>query len=1290
MKKKIYLVQASAVYGESVKSAYLPYAAGCLAAYAFADERIKAEYELGRFIFIREDIDKAVASLEEPYFVGFSSYIWNMEYNRVFAKKLKEKYPDVIIAFGGHNVKPDGSDLEEIPEADIIMHGEGETVFKDLLLALSEGRPYSTVNGISFRENGSVVNTPAGEAADIASFPSPYTEGYFDDIIRDSGINPSVIWETNRGCPNRCAFCDWGALKSKIRMFPDSRIKAELAWMVKNKIEFVYCADANFGLFERDEKITDLIIESKNKNGYPKVFKTNYAKNKDDVVFEISNKLMKNRIGKSPTLSFQSLSPVVLQNIGRSNMELEHFKSLMTRYNAEGVHVYSELILGLPGETYDSFADGMCTLLDCNQHTAIGIYPCELLPNSLLGSREYRERFDIRTVNTTFTQYHIKMDDNDVSERSHAIISTSTMSMEDWKRSYIFATCVQALHNLALTRAIAIYLRKEKNIGYRDFYESLIGWFAGCGEDTVSGRLFRKISELTDGITKNRNSFSYIYGDEEKLTWGFEEFMFIFLMKNSDTFYTELEDFMERFGLEEDILGDLMLYQREVMKKPGKNEFSVELGYDFYNYFKRIYTDCYSPLEKKKNTLYTTDKSASSWDEWSRICVWYGRRDDAQLFTGRYNTVEQKFCNSKEDGMKKNIYMVQATYINGKTVPIPYAVGALAAYALKDSTVAENYELAEIIFLRENIDDVIARMEDPFYVGFSSYIWNYEYNKAFAEKLKKKYPGCIIQFGGHQVAPGGSLLEECPYVDIAVHNEGEEPFRLLLLEYLKEHPDFSAIPNISYRDGDRIINNPCVVFDGEDYPSPYIEGIFDRLIEDHPDLTFDALLETNRGCPNRCTYCGWGMYKGKIRMFPMERIYGDIKWVSDHKIEFLAGADANFGLFDRDDKIVDWIIDFKKRTGYPDKFQVSYAKNSTERIFDMTKKLHAANMDKGVTLAFQSLEPQVLDNIGRSNIKLDHYSNLLQMYAGAGIPTYSDLILGLPGETYDTFVSGVNTLLKAGQHSSLFIHILEWLPCSAMGAKEYMERFGLEYTVLPLNQPHRVKTGEDSITEYSRIVTKTSTMDNAEWIRMNMFSACVQCFHHLGLLEFVALYCFYTLGIEYGDFYNGLLEYLDLHPDTVAGEVFARVKKHFVDVIEKGGPVVFVDEKYAGVSWTAEEYAFLEIVRNKKQFYEEIRGYTDGLGIASDILDELMAYQYAMIKTVNNRHDEIEMHYDFREYFKGALAGKPTELAGKNIRLIIDDPDTFDNWKDYARFVVWYGRRGGKNIYLSEAKFEEA
>ena len=79
------------------------------------------------------------------------------------------------------------------------------------------------------------------------------------------------------------------------------------------------------------------------------------------------------------------------------------------------------------------------------------------------------------------------------------------------------------------------------------------------------------------------------------------------------------------------------------MKRPGKNELSLTLSYDLYNYYKRIYTDRYAPPEKKTNRLYAVDRAAPSWDEWARICVWYGRRDDAQLFTGMNNTVEQTF-----------------------------------------------------------------------------------------------------------------------------------------------------------------------------------------------------------------------------------------------------------------------------------------------------------------------------------------------------------------------------------------------------------------------------------------------------------------------------------------------------------------------------------------------------------------------------------------------------------------------------------------------------------------------
>lgn len=642
MKKNVYFVQVSAVYGESVKTAYLPYASGCLAAYAWNNKTIAGNYNLGRSIFIRENIDRAIDSLEEPFLVGFSSYIWNMEYNREFARRLKIRYPNCIVLFGGHNVKPDGGDLEDMPFCDVIIHGEGEEPFKHLLLALHENKPLSGVNNLSYRENGRIVSTDKLPPCDIENYPSPYLSGCFDSIIEESGISPSIIWETNRGCPNRCAFCDWGALKAKVRHFPMERIKAELDWMVKNKVEYVYCADANFGLFPRDTQIADMIIEYRDTYGYPQVFKTNYTKNRDDVVFEISKKLIEKNIGKSPTLSFQSLSPEVLENIGRSNMELDHFKRLMARYNSADVPVYSELILGLPGETYDSFADGICTLLDCGQHTCIGIYPCELLPNSLLANPDYMREFGIKTVRTPFSQYHCKPCADDVCELSNIIVSTNAMSIENWRKAFIFSICVQAFHNLGLTRALAIYLSRENGVSYKEFYEKLIAWLDSQPTNSVSGGAFAHLKRLTVDVSEGRGTFSVPFGENEIITWSFEEYIFFRLSKELDGFYEEFAKFARGFGVDETVLDPLLAYQKNIIKQPGNGCVEIKSNYDFYGYFNRIYADSYAPLEKKDITLHIEGNPLGGWDEYARICIWYGRRDDAQLYTGKKNTVK---CN---------------------------------------------------------------------------------------------------------------------------------------------------------------------------------------------------------------------------------------------------------------------------------------------------------------------------------------------------------------------------------------------------------------------------------------------------------------------------------------------------------------------------------------------------------------------------------------------------------------------------------------------------------------------
>lgn len=178
---------------------------------------------------------------------------------------------------------------------------------------------------------------------------------------------------------------------------------------------------------------------------------------------------------------------------------------------------------------------------------------------------------------------------------------------------------------------------------------------------------------------------------------------------------------------------------------------------------------------------------------------------------------------------QKNIYMVQPTYKNGACVYFPYAIGALVSYAWKFADIADNYVLRRSFILREDPDAVLEKTENPFLVGFSCYMWNMEYNKVLARKIKERYPRCMIVFGGQQIPDGTEVLEACPYVDILIHREGEVPFRDLLRALLHNTP-LSAVKNISYRTADTAVQSAQVLHEAFDFPSPYASGYFERLI----------------------------------------------------------------------------------------------------------------------------------------------------------------------------------------------------------------------------------------------------------------------------------------------------------------------------------------------------------------------------------------------------------------------------------------------------------------------------
>ena len=642
--KNIYFVQANNVYGNDRRSVYIPYASGCIAAYAFEDETIRKSCSLAGFIYTHEPIKDVIEKMDNPFVVAFSCSVWNYEYNKALAKEIKKAYPESVIIFGGHNVLRDFATFDECPETDILIYREGEEAFRRIIAALLGNKSLNDIPNIAFRSENGYVRTEE-EGFCMNEYPTPYLSGIFDGILND-GVSFSAILETNRGCPFKCAFCDWGTLGSRVRLFPMERIRAELDWIAENKIEYVYCADGNFGIVDRDEEIAEHIIFLKERTGYPRNFRVCFTKNRTDFVKKICMRFNEHGLDKAQTLSFQSLSPVVLENIGRKNISLAHFRELMNEYSRLGISTSSELILGLPGETKESFTKGLCDLLEYGQHKAIQVYTCDLLPNSEMGSPEFVEKFGIETVRTPFSQAHCNANEqHEIREYNTTVIKTESLNTADWIYCVVFACLIQAFHNIGFFRAVAVYLRNELGISYHDIY-SKIAEFSQNPDNKACNSIFSLIYNFAQGMSQGKNPWAVPCEGLGNICWQFDEIYFLKSLEKADEIYDELQGLICGSFVCNEKIGALFDYQRSILKRfDSICKHEIKSDYDFYGYFSRIYNGEYSPLEKKKNIISVSD-SLPCKDLYEYACkvVWYGRNQSAALLTSDCYKPDIKYC----------------------------------------------------------------------------------------------------------------------------------------------------------------------------------------------------------------------------------------------------------------------------------------------------------------------------------------------------------------------------------------------------------------------------------------------------------------------------------------------------------------------------------------------------------------------------------------------------------------------------------------------------------------------
>ena len=573
----------------------------------------------------------------------------------------------------------------------------------------------------------------------------------------------------------------------------------------------------------------------------------------------------------------------------------------------------------------------------------------------------------------------------------------------------------------------------------------------------------------------------------------------------------------------------------------------------------------------------------------------------------------------KKNG-KARIYFNEYNILMENTVYLPLVSGSLQAYAQTDSTIVENYEFMPFIFHNDFPDRILSQYDNPDVAAFSVSMWNANLSLEIAKEVKQNFPDCLIVAGGpHVPFDAGDWFKQYPFVDVTARSDGEMTFVEILKRNLVSR-DFIGIDSLSYVDQDgRVIKNRerPIEKDLDIFPSPYIKGgPFDKLIEES-GIDFQAIVETNRGCPFKCSYCFWGNdLNTKFRHFSLDRVEQVSNWLGENKIEYVFCADSNFGMFKQDPEKARSIARAKEKHGFPQRFRVCYGKNAEKSIFETAKILSDADLAKGITLARQSNNPDTLEANHRKNIPVAMYNELERRYHEEDMSTYTELILGLPGETYESFKKGLEEILQGGVDNQSYIYRCQVYPNTQLGNPDFQKNHGVIIKRIPLTEVHCAVHNKNSVVEHEDIIIGTNTMSTEDWQRGSVLSWFSQFSHGLGSGRHISDYLFDRHNVNYTDFYeyigdrnmkvntpiiNGIVN--DLHERT---ELILQGHAHSVVVPEFGN-----------VYWDPEEASFFGVSDNKDKFYNEMfeltREYLIGLGkeFDEDELREVIEYQNA-------------------------------------------------------------------------------
>ena len=442
------------------------------------------DVEITLFKYI-DKIDKAVNE-NPPDILAMSNYAWCHRISREISKIFSKLNPNGIIVWGGPNFPLDLPSQERFfsdnSVIDIYVPVEGEIGFTNVVKKALEVNSKDEFRNKMLEEpiDGCITRLKNGKlqystapirTKQLDEIPSPYTTGILNEFF-DGKLAPMI--QTNRGCPFSCTFCvDGSDLVNKVNSFSIERVSKELHYIAKHvspNMHSMHISDLNFGMYTKDLEICEYINEIQEKYNFPKYVKVTSGKNKKEKIIAAIKKLGSST---SMTMSVQSMDPQVLSNIRRDNISKDALIALGPALKEEGLSTASDVIIGLPGESFSSTIQSIKDLIHAEIEW-IEVWTLMLLDGSELNTPKERNKWNLKSKFRIIPRDFVKLKNGTViTEIEEVGIGSSSLSFDEYAELRLLALILRVTNSGTIFAPLFKFLN-EQNVDVFDLLYKML------------------------------------------------------------------------------------------------------------------------------------------------------------------------------------------------------------------------------------------------------------------------------------------------------------------------------------------------------------------------------------------------------------------------------------------------------------------------------------------------------------------------------------------------------------------------------------------------------------------------------------------------------------------------------------------------------------------------------------------------------------------------------------------------------------------------------------------------